>query len=87
MDQSNYIVFLSVKEDGVVKDHPIRPFENEVDARIYIQGYTDAILNHTEDGDKKEDEVKGLFSIRNVAGNIVNNNEGDSSTDKETENV
>tara|TARA_R110002020_G_scaffold385579_3_gene596502 strand:+ start:5405 stop:5668 length:264 start_codon:yes stop_codon:yes gene_type:complete len=87
MDQSNYIVFLSVKEDGVAKDHPIRPFNNEVDAEIYIQGYTDAILNHTGDGDKKEEEVKGLFSIRNVAGNVVNNNEDHSSTDKETENV
>ena len=69
MEQSNYIVFLSVKEDGVVADHPLRPFDYKGDAENYILGYIDAILNHTDDGsNKKEDEIKGLFSIRDTAG-------------------
>ena len=44
MEQSNYIVFLSVKEDGVVSDHPLRPFDYKQDAENYILGYIDAIL-------------------------------------------
>ena len=72
-------------EDGKVDDFPLRPFLYKDEATIYILGYVDAIVNHT--GEANEAKVRGQFSIRNVAGDIVNNNEGDSSTNKETENV
>ena len=55
------------------------------EGQTYITGYVHAIINHT--GEADEAKVRGQFSIRNVAGDIVNNNEGDSSTNKETENV
>jgi hypothetical protein len=70
MEQPNYIVFLSVKEDGVVSDHPLRPFDYMQEAETYILGYVDAILNHTDD-DSSEDEIKGLFSIRDAAGEPI----------------
>ena len=70
MDQPNYIVFLSVKEDGVVSDHPLHPFEYKQDAENYILGYVDAIINHTDDN-SSEDEIKGLFSIRDAAGEPI----------------
>ena len=81
----HYVVFMSVKKDDGIDDMPLWPFLYEDEATVYILGYVDAIVNHT--GEANEAKVKGQFSIRNVAGDIVNNNEGDSSTDKETENV
>ena len=86
LDDYHYVVYMSVKnKDGKLDDFPLRPFLCEVEASVYILGYVDAIVNHT--GEANEAKVKGQFSIRNVAGDIVNNNEGDSSTNKETENV
>ena len=86
LDDYHYVVFMSIKDDkGELIDTPLRPFLYEEEAQTYITGYVDAIVNHT--GDAEEANVRGQFSIRNVAGDIVNNNEGDSSTDKETENV
>ena len=88
MDLNDYhhIVYMSVKDkDGKLDDLPLRPFLYESEAHFYIIGYVDAIVNHT--GEADEAKVRGQFSIRNVAGDIVNNNEGDSSTNKETENV
>ena len=80
MEQPNYIVFLSVKNDGVVSDHPLRPFDYKADAEIYISGYVDAIMNHTDD-DSTEDEIKGLFSIRDTAGQtITQKKEGNNAT-------
>ena len=77
---------MSVKNDkDILEDIPLRPFLYETEAQIYITGYVDAIVNHT--GEADEAKVKGQFSIRNVTGNIVNNNEDNASTDKETENV
>ena len=82
----HYIVFMSMKdEDNKVKDIPLYPCLYEHDAENYITGYVHAIINHT--GEADEAKVRGQFSIRNVAGDVVNNNEGDSSTNKETENV
>ena len=80
LNDSHYIVYMSVKDDkGKLNDLPLRPFMYEAEAETYITGYVDAIVNHT--GDADEANVKGQFSIRNVTGEIVNNN-----TDKETEN-
>ena len=86
LDDYHYVVFMSIKYDkGELIDTPLRPFLYEEEAQTYITGYVDAIVNHT--GDAEEANVRGQFSIRNVAGDVVNNNEGDSSTNKETENV
>ena len=82
-----YIVYISVndlKKDKYV-DTPLRPFSLKLEAENYIAGYVDAIVNHT--GEADEAKVRNQFSIRNVAGDVVNNNEGDSSTNKETGNV
>jgi len=82
----HYVVYMSAKDkNGKLEDYPIRPFLYEAEAQVYITGYVDAIVNHT--GEADEAKVRGQFSIRNVAGDIVNNNEGDSSKNKETENV
>ena len=73
----HYVVYMSVKDkDGKLEDYPIRPFLYEAEAQVYITGYVDAIVNHT--GEADEAKVRGQFSIRNVAGDIVNNNEDDS---------
>ena len=86
LNDYHYIVFMSVKdEDNKVKDIPLYPCLYENDAQNYITGYVHAIINHT--GESDEDKVRGQFSIRDVAGLNVDNNEGDASTDKETENV
>ena len=86
LNDYHYVVFMSIKNDkGELIDTPLRPFLYEEAAQTYITGYVDAIVNHT--GDAEEANVRGQFSIRNVAGDVVNNNEGDSSTNKETENV
>ena len=86
LNDYHHIVYMSVKnEKGVVEDIPLRPFLYESEAHFYIIGYVDAIVNHT--GEADEAKVRGQFSIRNVAGDIVNNNEDNPSTNKETENV
>ena len=86
LNDYHYIVFMSVKdEDNKVKDMPLYPCLYENDAQNYITGYVHAIINHT--GESDEDKVRGQFSIRDVAGLNVDNNEGDSSANKETENV
>ena len=88
MDLSDYhyVVFMSVKDkDNKIIDQPLFPCLYESEAENYITGYVHAIINHT--GEANEAKVRGQFSIRNVAGDIVNDNEGDSSTNKETENV
>ena len=82
----HYIVFMSVKDkDGKIIDQPLFPCLYENDAKNYITGYVHAIINHT--GEADEAKVRGQFSIRDVAGLNVDKNEGDSSTNKETENV
>ena len=87
MDLSDYhhVVYMSVKTDDGIEEMPLRPFLYEGDAKVYITGYVDAIVNHT--GEADEAKVRGQFSIRDVAGLNVDKNEGDSSTNKETENV
>jgi hypothetical protein len=72
-------------EDGKLKDIPLYPCLYENDAQNYITGYVHAIVNHT--GEADEAKVRGQFSIRDVAGLNVDKNEGDSSTNKGTENV
>tara|TARA_R100001082_G_C4301114_1_gene132453 strand:- start:11 stop:274 length:264 start_codon:yes stop_codon:yes gene_type:complete len=85
LNDYHHIVYMSVKDkDGKLDDHPLRPFLYEAEAQTYITGYVDAIVNHT--GEADEAKVRGQFSIRNVTGDVVNN-EGDSSTNKETKNV
>jgi len=86
LSDHHWIVYMSVKDkDNKLVDQPLFPCLYEHEAETYITGYVHAIINHT--GESDEDKVRGQFSIRNVAGDIVNNNEGDSSTNKETENV
>ena len=86
LNDYHHVVYMSAKnKDGNVEDIPLRPFLYESEAHFYIVGYVDAIVNHT--GEADEAKVRGQFSIRNVAGDVVNDNESDSSTNKETENV
>ena len=86
LNDYHYIVFMSVKdEDNKVKDIPLYPCLYENDANNYITGYVHAIINHT--GEADEAKIRGQFSIRDVAGLNVDNNEGDASANKETENV
>ena len=86
LNEYHHVVYMSIKDkDGKLDDFPLRPFLYEAEAQVYITGYVDAIVNHT--GEADEAKVRGQFSIRNVAGDIVNNNEDNSSTNKETENV
>lgn len=86
LNDYDWIVYMSVKDkDNKIVDQPLFPCIYEHEAQNYITGYVHAIINHTDENN--EGKVRGQFSIRNVAGDIVNNNEGDSSTNKETENV
>ena len=60
-----YIVLFSCKDEaGVVQDHPLRPFELEIEATMYLEGYVDAIINHTDE--KNPDLVKGMFRISKI---------------------
>tara|TARA_R100000278_G_scaffold26396_1_gene24164 strand:- start:5328 stop:5540 length:213 start_codon:yes stop_codon:yes gene_type:complete len=65
MEDAKYIVFISIKNDqGVLQDHPLRPFQLEVEAEWWLAGYVDAIVNHT--GETDINEVKGMFRITEV---------------------
>lgn len=60
-----YIVLFSCKDEaGVVQDHPLCPFELEIEAKAYLKGYVDAIINHTDE--KDTDMIKGLFRISKI---------------------
>ena len=60
-----YVVLFSCKDEaGVVQDHPLRPFELEIEAMMYLEGYVDAIINHTDE--KNPDSVKGMFRIAKI---------------------
>jgi len=63
--EHRYIVLFSCKDEaGVVQDHPLRPFELEIEAKMYLEGYVDAIINHTDE--KNPDLVKGMFRISKI---------------------
>ena len=60
-----YVVLFSCKDEaGVVQDHPLRPFVLEIEAETYLDGYVDAIVNHTEE--QNTDKVRGLFRITKI---------------------
>jgi hypothetical protein len=60
-------LYISCKdEEGVVQDHPLRGFELEIEAKWYLEGYVDAIVNHTGDGKSDPEEVKGQFRISEI---------------------
>tara|TARA_R110002096_G_scaffold246665_1_gene439072 strand:+ start:550 stop:834 length:285 start_codon:yes stop_codon:yes gene_type:complete len=64
-DFYRYTVLFSCKDEGgVVVDHPLRPFELEIEAKMYLEGYVDAIINHTDE--KNPDLVKGMFRIAKI---------------------
>ena len=72
MSDAAYVVFISLKEQGKVTDHPLAPLSTEMEAVAYRDGYVDAIVNHTEKADRSE--VFGLFGIRRVGEELVTNN-------------
>ena len=72
MSDAAYVVFISLKEEGKVVDHPLCPYSTEIEARAYRDGYADAIVNHT--GKANRAEVYGQFSIRRVGEELANNN-------------
>lgn len=71
MSDAAYVVFISLKEEGKVNDHPLAPLSTEIEARAYRDGYVDAIVNHTESADRSE--VFGLFGIKRVGEELINN--------------
>ena len=75
MSDAAYVVFISLKEEGKVNDHPLAPLDTEIEARAYRDGYVDAIVNHTEKADRAE--VFGLFGIKRVGEELVTNNKKD----------
>ena len=78
MSDAAYVVFISLKEEGKVVDHPLAPLDTEMEARAYRDGYIDAIVNHTERSDRAQ--VFGLFGIKRVGEELKTNNkkeEGD----------
>lgn len=65
MTDVRWILYISCKDaEGVVTDHPLRGFEIELEARWYLEGYVDAIVNHT--GDANISKVKGQFRIERI---------------------
>ena len=72
MSDAAYVVFISLKEEGKVIDHPLCPLDTEMEAIAYRDGYVDAIINHTQKADRSE--VFGLFGIRRVGEELVTNN-------------
>jgi len=63
--EHRYTVLFSCKDaDGVVNDHPLRPFTLEIEAQTYLDGYVDAIVNHTDENNP--DKVRGLFRIAKI---------------------
>ena len=82
----HYVVFMSVKDkDGKVNDVPLYPCLYENDAQNYITGYVHAIINHT--GESDEDKVRGQFSIRDVAGLIVDKKETNKEINSEEDKI
>ena len=77
MSDAAYVVFISLKEEGKVNDHPLCPHATEIEARAYRDGYVDAVVNHT--GKANRAEVFGLFSIRRVGEELANNNKNEGS--------
>ena len=68
-----YVVYFSYKDDeNKPNDVPLCPFDTDLEARSYRDGYVDAILNHT--GNAKRSEVFGMMSIRKVGENLEDNN-------------
>ena len=64
-----YIIFMSLKKGDKIEDIPIQGFTTDYEATIFLEGYVHAIINHTGDADYAD--VKGQFSIRDVAGQEV----------------
>ena len=66
-----YIVYFTFKdEDKKLNEIPLDTLDSEMEAQAYRDGYMDAILNHT--GNAKRTEVTGLFSIRRIDEQVVN---------------
>jgi hypothetical protein len=60
-----YIVLFSCKDEaGVVQDHPLRPFALKTEAEFFLEGYVDAIINHTDETD--HNKIKGQFRISTI---------------------
>ena len=72
MSEAAYVVFISLKEEGKVIDHPLAPLDTEIEARAYRDGYVDAIVNHTDKANRAE--VFGLFGVKRVGEELVTNN-------------
>ena len=72
MNDARYVLFMSIKNDGKIEEIPIQGFTIEYEASLFLEGYVHAIVNHTGDADYSE--VKGQFSIRDLAGDKVNVN-------------
>lgn len=63
--EDRYIVLFSCKDgDGVVQDHPLRSFELELFAKEYLNGYVDAIINHTSE--TNHEMIRGQFRIAEI---------------------
>lgn len=85
-DFYRYTVLFSCKDEaGVVQDHPLRPFELEIEAKMYLEGYVDAIINHTDE--KNPDLVKGMFRIAKIGEENVKKKKSDKSKPKKDNSI
>ena len=75
IEEPKYILYMSLQEEGgKIKDHPLRPFHLKIEAEWYLNGYVDAIANHTGNADSltieaNVSEIYGQFSIRKIDDN------------------
>ena len=65
VEDPKYVVYISMKDDeGKIKDHPLRPFHLEAEANWWLNGYVDAVVNHT--GETDIHKIYGQFRIERL---------------------
>ena len=79
MVEQQYIVYLLVTgNEGVLENIPLRPFPSRFEAEVYIEGYLDAVINHTATPDYWTEEniqkERDQFSIKDIGGKSVDKN-------------
>ena len=86
MAEQQYIVYLLVMgNEGVLENIPLRPFPSRFEAEVYIEGYLDAVINHTATADYWTEEniqkERDQFSIKDIGGKSVDNNKKEEASD------
>ena len=83
MNTHKYVLFFSCKdEEGVVRDHLLRSFETEYEIDLYLVGYIDAVLNHTDDKNIAYEDIYKLFRKSKIGEENVSIKTGDANPSK-----